>query len=248
MSGPLGRPGGPGYPRQMEPRILDHVALWVSERDRVAEFLTRHLGMHVIERTDAFTLVGADARRSKLTLFAAEGPRRQGALRHIALRVNDLERAVDELPDDWPVEREHGGVYFDLYEGIRLGLVEGETESDYDFDHVALFSKQPQQTARAYEAFGFQSAPPAAHGAPRVEVAGAFLEFWHGDPSAGDTPLLNHLAVLVDSADQHIEEAHEHGIEVQDVVDAPNTYAAFLWGPERVRIEYVEHKPTFALK
>ena len=32
-----------------------------------------HLGMHVIERTDDFTLVGADARRFKLTLFAAEG-------------------------------------------------------------------------------------------------------------------------------------------------------------------------------
>src|ERR671934_15036 len=48
------------------------------------DFLTRYLGMHVIERTDTFTLVGADARRSKLTLFDAEEPRRQGALRHIA--------------------------------------------------------------------------------------------------------------------------------------------------------------------
>ena len=36
-------------------------------------------------------------------------------------------------------------------------------------------------------------------------------------------------------------------IEVESVVDAANTYAAFLWGPERVRIEYVEHKPTFSL-
>ena len=26
-----------------------------------------------------------------------------------------------------------------------------------------------------------------------------------------------------------------------------NTYAAFLWAPDRVRIEYVEHKPTFSL-
>ena len=232
----------------MEPRTLDHVALWVTERDRIAEFLTRHLGMHVIERTDAFTLVGADARRSKLTLFAADGPRTPGALRHIALRVNDLERAVGELPEDWPVEREHGGVYFDLYEGIRLGLVEGETDSDYDFDHVALFSEHPAETARVYEAFGFRPARPSASGAPRVEVAGAFIEFWHGDPDAGDAPLLNHLAVLVESAERHIEEAAERGIEVQDVADAPNTYAAFLWGPERVRIEYVEHKPTFALK
>jgi catechol 2,3-dioxygenase-like lactoylglutathione lyase family enzyme len=232
----------------VEPRTLDHVALWVTERDRIADFLTRHLGMHVIERTDAFTLVGADARRSKLTLFSAEGPRRRGALRHIALRVNDLEHALSELPADWPLEYEHGGVYFDLYEGVRLGLVEAETESDYDFDHVALFSAVPEDTARAYEAFGFQPTSASTTGAPRVELAGAFLEFWHGDPDGGDKPLLNHLALLVDSADRHIEEATERGIEVQDVVDAPNTYAAFLWGPERVRIEYVEHKPTFALK
>lgn len=232
----------------MEPRTLDHVALWVAGRDRIADFLTAHLGMHVIERTDAFTLVGADARRSKLTLFDAEGPRRRGALRHIAFRVNDLESALAALPDDWPTAREHGGVFFDLYEGLRLGLVQGETDSDYDFDHVALFSATPEETAAAYESYGFRSAAPAASDVPRVEIGGAFVEFWHGDPDGGGRPLLNHLAVLVESADRHVEEANERDIEVQDVVDAPNTYAAFLWGPERVRIEYVEHKPTFALK
>jgi catechol 2,3-dioxygenase-like lactoylglutathione lyase family enzyme len=232
----------------VEPRTLDHIALWVGERDRVADFATAHLGMHVIERTDAFTLVGADARRSKLTLFSAEAPRQRGALRHIAFRVSDLERAVAQLPRDWPLQREHDGVYFDLWEGLRLGLVAGETESDYDFDHVALFSARPEETARAYEAYGFRRAEATASGAPRVEISGAFLEFWHGDPDPGERPLLNHLAVLVDSADRHVEDARERGIEVADVVDAPNTYAAFLWGPERVKIEYVEHKPTFALK
>jgi hypothetical protein len=45
-----------------------------------------------------------------------------------------------------------------------------------------------------------------------------------------------------------IADASELGIEVESVVDAANTYAAFLWGPERVRIEYVEHKPGFALQ
>ncbi|MFN2469463.1 MAG: VOC family protein [Gaiellaceae bacterium] len=232
----------------MQPRTLDHVALWLAERDRVADFATRHLGMHVIERTDAFTLVGADARRSKLTLFEADPPRQRGALRHLAFRVNDLESAVARLPEDWRHEREHGGVFFDLWEGLRVGLVQAGTESDYDFDHVALFSAQPTETARAYRAYGFEPARSGDGGAPRVQVAGAFLEFWHGDPNGSERPLLNHLAVLVDSAERHVEAAHERGIEVQDVVDAPNTYAAFLWGPERVRIEYVEHKPTFALK
>ena len=43
--------------------------------------------MHEIERTDTFTLVGADARRGKLTLFDAEGPREPGALERVVLRV-----------------------------------------------------------------------------------------------------------------------------------------------------------------
>ena len=54
--------------------------------------------------------------------------------------------------------------------------------------------------------------------------------------------------MLVESADEHIAAAHDLGIEIDDVVDAPNTYAVFLWGPEHVRIEYVEHKPTFSLR
>ena len=80
-----------------------------------------------------------------------------------------------------------------------------------------------------------------------MEVGGAYIEFEAGDPGLPERPLLNHVAVLVDSADEVIADATELGIEVQSVVDAANTYAAFLWGPERVRIEYVEHKPTFSL-
>ena len=43
----------------MEPTTLDHVALWVADRDAIADFATAHLGMHVIERTDRFTLSAA---------------------------------------------------------------------------------------------------------------------------------------------------------------------------------------------
>jgi len=53
--------------------------------------------------------------------------------------------------------------------------------------------------------------------------------------------------VLVDSADDAVADADELGIEVESTVDAPNTYAAFLAGPEGVRIEYVEHKDSFSL-
>jgi len=232
----------------VRPRTLDHVALWVAERDPIADFVTAHLGMHVIERTDKFTLVGSDARRGKLTLFEAEGPRERGALKHIALRVSDLRAAIAELPENLAVEQpREGEAYFDLYEGLQLGLVEARTEVDYDLDHAALFSRDPTGTARAYERLGFRYAPPGPSEQPRVEVGGAFVELHEGDPGEPERPLLNHLAVLVDSAEEHISEAEELGVEIDDVVDAPNTYAVFLWGPERVRIEYVEHKASFSL-
>jgi hypothetical protein len=56
-------------------KTLDHVALWVEDRDPIAQQLEDNLGMHVIERTERFTLMGANALRFKLTLFAAEGSR-----------------------------------------------------------------------------------------------------------------------------------------------------------------------------
>jgi len=226
----------------MRPKTLDHVALWVADRDRITDFLTERLSMHVIERTEKFTLVGTDARRGKLTLFEAEGPRERGALEHVALRVTDLERALAGL-GGVDVERRDGAAFFDVYEGLRLGLVEAETDVEYDLDHVALFSAAPEETAKQYEQFGF-----APEGDQRVEVGGAFVDFHSGDPGDPERPLLNHLAVLVDSAEDTLGEAKELGLEVADVVDAPNTYAIFVWGPERVKIEYVEQKPTFALK
>ncbi len=224
----------------MSPRTLDHVALWVADRERIVELATRHLGMHVIERTERFTLIGSDARRGKLTLFASEAPRERGALKHVALRVDDLAVARAALPGG-------AGEGLELGDGLEVRLVEAATEVDYDLDHVALFSSRPEETARAYESLGFAAADPGAGGVPRVEVGGAWIEFHEGAPGAPERPLLNHLAVLVDSAAEHREEAERLGVEVADWVDAPNTVAVFLWGPERVKIEYVEHKPTFSL-
>src|SRR5918999_4754507 len=118
---------------------LDHVALWVAGRDALASFLCDHLGMHEIERTDRFTLVGSDARRGKLTLFAAEGPREPGVLERVVLRVADLDQALARLPGDVAVGRSDGLAAFDGPEGLGLGLVEAAGDGpDYDIDHVVL--------------------------------------------------------------------------------------------------------------
>jgi catechol 2,3-dioxygenase-like lactoylglutathione lyase family enzyme len=205
----------------VNPTKLDHVAYWLENRDEVADFCVAHLGMHVIERTDAFTLIGSNARRGKLTLFEAEGPRERGALKHVGLRVS-------KLPQETSFR----------IGAVELVLVEAPTDVEFDLDHVALYSKTPEETAEAYLQLGFERAGPR-----RVEVGGAFVEFHEGEPGDPEKPLLNHLAVLVESADA----AKDLGAEVDKVVDAANTYAVFLCGPEGVRIEYVEHKPTFSL-
>jgi hypothetical protein len=223
----------------VEPKTLDHVAFWLADREPIVDFVTRHLGMHVIDRQEAFTLVGSDALRGKLTLFTAEGPRERGAFKHVALRVSNLAKARAALPDG-------AGDELELGEGVRIRLVEGQTDVEYDLDHVALYSTNPEQTADEYGRYGFASVEPSAEGTPRVGVGGAYVEFHPGRPGDPDKPLLNHLAVLVDSVDDHIAEAEDMGV-VDNVVDAANTRAVFVWGPERVRIEYVEHKPEFAL-
>jgi len=221
---------------------FDHVALWVADRDAIASLLCDHLGMHVIDRSDRFTLVGADARRGKLTLFDANGPRHNGALAHVAFRVSDLERAVAALPDGLQLERENGEVRFDAPEGLRLGLVEvPDTDLDYDIDHAVLRVADVEAAAADFAALGFERA------GDRLVVGDKEIRLVPGGAPEGDSPLLNHIAVLVDSVEGVEREARRRGAAIADVVDAANTLAVFVWGPDRIKLEYVEHKPSFSL-
>jgi hypothetical protein len=185
------------------------------------------IGLRVIEETERFTLLGADARRGKLTLFDAEGPRERGALERIGLRVSALDGRDPVI---------------DLGEGLQLALVEAETDSELDLDHVVLVSADPAAAAVEWQSLGF-----APDGDGRLRVGGAWLELRQGDPGESERPLLNHIGVLVDSVEEHQEEAEELGVEIENFVDAPNTLALFVWGPDRVKLEYIEHKPSFSL-
>jgi catechol 2,3-dioxygenase-like lactoylglutathione lyase family enzyme len=223
---------------RFSPRSLDHVALWVAEREALSALFCDHLGMHVIEETDSFTLVGVDAKLGKLTLFDAEGPRSPGALERVVLRVHDLDEAVGRLPVQ--IERDADGVVFEAPDGLRLGLVEADGV-DFDLDHVVLRLPDPEGAARDLAAMGFKRRDG------HVAVADRHVRLVEGRPDDGGRPLLNHLAVLVESARDVQDQAAEQGFEIDDVKDAPNTFAVFLRGPAGVRIEYVEHKPGFAL-
>ncbi|MEO8290922.1 MAG: VOC family protein [Gaiellaceae bacterium] len=226
----------------MKIETLDHIALWVGDRDELAEFLVDRLGMHVIDRTDRFTLLGSDARLGKLTLFAAEPDRQPGPLARIGLRVLDLEEALGELPPDLAVERpSEGRVEFTGPQGVSFGLVEAESGVAYDLDHVAFQVADPDRTFRELAELGF------AVEDGRLKAGDAYIELEQGEVEEPDRPLLNHLGLRVESADDHIREAEERGLEIADIVDAANTYAVFVWGPDRIKLEYVEHKPTFSL-
>jgi catechol 2,3-dioxygenase-like lactoylglutathione lyase family enzyme len=227
----------------MEANALDHVALWVADRDTLAQFTYRHLGMHEIERTDDFTLVGADARRGKLTLFAADGPRDPGALVRVMLRVRDLDAALAELPAELEVTRpREDAATFDGPEGLGLGLVSAPgADLDYDIDHVVLRVDDPAASAERFATLGF-----AADG-NRLQVGDKWMVLTPGDAGDPERPLLNHIALLVDSGKHQLAEAERRGLDVAEVRDAANTYAVFVWGPDRIKLEYVEHKPGFAL-
>jgi catechol 2,3-dioxygenase-like lactoylglutathione lyase family enzyme len=221
------------------PHSLDHVALWVEDRAGLAAFLCDHLGMHVIEKTDSFTLVGIDAKLGKLTLFDAEGPRERGALKRVALRAGDLESVIERLPVE--VERGEDGVAeLDAPAGLRLGLVEDEGP-EFDLDHIVLELAEPDSASAELERMGFQRRDGV------LAVADRELRLERRRTDDRGRPLLNHVALLVDDALRVKDEAERGGLEVDDVKDAANTLAVFVRGPEGVRIEYVEHKPGFAL-
>src|SRR5215210_4282086 len=222
------------------PTSLDHVALWVDERGPLATFLCDHLGMHVIEETDTFTLVGIDAKLGKLTLFDAEGPRQRGALERVVLRVSDLDAVLESLPFE-VAQRADGVAAFEAPAGLPIGLVEAPGR-DFDLDHVVLGLVDPEAAASCLEDLGFER-----RGDGTVAVDDRYVRVVRGSGADGGRPLLNHLALLVDDAHGVQDEAKGAGLEIDDVKDAKNTFAVFLRGPEGVRIEYVEHKPGFAL-
>jgi catechol 2,3-dioxygenase-like lactoylglutathione lyase family enzyme len=220
---------------------LDHVALWVAERDPLAAFLCDRLGMHVIERDDNFTLVGVDAKRGKLTLFEAEGPRERGVLERIALRVRDLDAATAALSPHVELVRREGGAELELSGGLRLGLVQ-RSGIDYDLDHVVLRTPEAEATAERLAQLGFERHNGALEVADRrIVVEGG------GEPEA-ERPLLNHLALLVESVERIGSEAESKGFEIEKTVDAENTLAVFVRGPDGILIEFVEHKPGFSLE
>ena len=114
----------------MKINMLDHIALYMSDRDEAARYLTTHLGFHVVDHTERYTLVGAGGRLGKLTLFdTPQGTTPSpGEIERITIRVADPEAAAARLPREAEAEPRDGGYSFTGPEGLPLALVPGEGE------------------------------------------------------------------------------------------------------------------------
>lgn len=228
----------------MKVKQLDHIALYMNDRDEAAAFLTTHLGFHVVDHTERYTLVGAGGRLGKLTLFdaprgATPSPR---GISRITIRVADPESAARELSPEAGAEPLDGGYAVAGPEGLPLALVPGEGDfTDYDLEGLALISGSPEESASAFVGMGFAPTDDAT----TVKAGEYLVRLTDGASDGGG--MLFHIGCLVDSAEDHRREAEERGLEVTDFVEGPNTLAAFVRGPEGVSVEYVEHKPTFSL-
>ncbi len=230
----------------MKIQKLDHIALYMRDRDAAAEFLISHLGLHVVDRTNRYTLVGAGGRIGKLTLFDApeDTTPSPGVIERINVRVADPESAAAQLPKEVGVESRDSSYLFTGPEGLPLALFAGEGNfTNYDLEGLVLRSRDPEASAREFVNMGFASGED-----PTTVKAGEYrVRLVSSAPSTDTQGMLYHLGCLVDSARDHQQEAEEQGFEIQDFVEGPNTLAVFVRGPEGVSVEYVEHKPTFSL-
>ncbi len=217
----------------MNPTLLDHVALWVDDRDALADLLCDELDVHVIDHTERYTLVGPNAKAGKLTLFDSPSGACPEAHRLVSVTLAETERSDRE-----PLVTDHGLTitFRPTTHGTQHALV-----------GLTLRSSDPLAAAGEYVGrFGFDEV--TAHpNVATVACADATVTLVREDAVPVEQPILNHLGLLVDSARDHLSEARDAGMHVLDIVDAPNTHAVFIEGPEGVSVEYVEHKPAFAL-
>jgi catechol 2,3-dioxygenase-like lactoylglutathione lyase family enzyme len=230
----------------MKIQKLDHIALYMRDRDAAAEFLTTYLGLHIVDRTDRYTLVGAGGRIGKLTLFEApEGTTPSpGVIERINIRVANPQAAAFQIPQEANVQVRDGEYLFTGPEGLPFALVPGEGDfTDYDLEGLVLRSRDPEKSTHVFTEMGFAPGEDAA----TVKAGEYMLHLVSTTPGGETQGMLFHLGCLVESAEDHRKEAEEQGFEVQDFVEGPNTLAVFVRGPEDVSVEYVEHKPTFSL-
>lgn len=215
----------------LNPLRLDHVAVRVRDRAATEGWLADELGLRVIERNERLSLLGVDATAGKITLFdrpdADEGPPR----RLVGITL------CSSTPRD-PLATDDGFV---------ITFADHPSAPEMALTGLTVRSADPPAAAAAFATtFGFSVA--AAHrNVAVVSVGNERITLVREQIDELRPEVLDHVGMLVDSADQQIDCARRNGLRILDIVDAANTRAVFIEGPDELRLEYVEHKPEFAL-
>lgn len=220
---------------------LDHVAIHVADRDGFAHELVDRFDMHVIEQTDRFTLVGADASHGKVTLLdkvdddgpdpapnrivslvLAEGagsPGKPPVTLPGGLMVTFA--PIDDLGPEWTDTPRHALVGV-MVRTIDPPLAAATLEAEHDM-HVG--------------AVGPEHAVLEVGEAPTEGRITLSREAWSED---GAPSMLDHIGIRVTDAASWRARAEQRDLDVVKWVDAPHSRAVFVNGPDHLLLEYVE--------
>lgn len=126
----------------------------------------------------------------------------------------------------------------------------------FTFDHIHLFSPDPEATAAYYERmFGAEIVRSLQQGKPRIDLklggANIFIMDVSGDPKAKVPPDhphqgLDHFGLTVTEIDKVCADLKAKGAVITRGPETarPGVRIAFLRGPEGVSIELLERTPV----
>lgn len=224
--------------RTMQQGTLDHVAIHVGDRSAVADELVDRFDMHVIERTDRFTLIGASADHGKITLLDADDGAAPTPDRIVSL-------VLAEASGSTPVP-------VALNDGLMVTFVnldelgpEWSGTPRHALIGVTLRANDPPLAAAELEGLHGMHVEAMSPDVAVLDVGGSARdgritlsrERW----VSGEQPaMLDHIGIRVPDAAAWRDRAEQSPAAVVRWVEAPHSRAVFVAGPDDLLIEFVE--------
>jgi catechol 2,3-dioxygenase-like lactoylglutathione lyase family enzyme len=218
--------------------MLDHVAIHVADRDATADELVAQFDWHVIERTERFTLLGADAAHGKLTLLDAEDDRAPQPNRILSIVLAESGNGTPP-----PVEL-RDGLVVTFVATDELGAEWAELPR-HALVGVSLRATDPPIAAAEFESYhgmhvGSMTSEFAVLRVGEDSTDGRITlsrERWSDDTAPS---MLDHIGIRIDDAEAWRAKAEAAQVDVVKWVEAPHSKAVFVAGPDGLLIEYVE--------
>ncbi len=220
---------------------LDHVAIHVADREAFAQELVDRFDVHVIEQTDRFTLVGADASHGKLTLLDKvdqDGPD------PVPNRIVSLVLAQGSGSTGQPPATLPGGLVVTFAPIDDLGPAWTDTPH-HALVGVTLRTVDPPLAAATLETqhdmhVGAVTPEHAVLDVGASSPEGRITlsrESWRDDEAPS---MLDHIGIRVTDAASRRELADRRELDVVKWVEAPHSRSVFVTGPDSLLLEYVE--------